>query len=305
MLCEVSIHLSFVTTWALLTFLGGLSIFGLSGSVFWAYYWKPTYEKWVMKTNPTFPPVEKVRLEIIQTTKSLMAATLVPALTLWLAARGKSQAYCGLGPEAGYLGLSPSAWLVAQFFVFWVISDFFEFFYHNLGHSVPWLWGVHRHHHVFFNPTPFAVIADEAADQLVRTAPLLLIPLLMPTNMDLLFVQFTVFFYGYGVYLHWGFESTLISPHNAFVNTAYEHYYHHAVSGGATPLYTGFFFKLWDQLAGTVSQKPCVCARCEAAKGKRSRAEWEKVEKPDYAPLLSPAFWAGAFSSKAEAAKAA
>jgi hypothetical protein len=28
----------------------------------------------------------------------------------------------------------------------------------------------------------------------------------MPMNMDLLFFTFLLFFYGYGVYLHWGFE---------------------------------------------------------------------------------------------------
>lgn len=292
-LCEMSFMFdSFWATWALLTALGGVSIFFMSGSIFWAYYWKPTYEQWIMKTNPVYPPVLKVRDEIIQTTKSLMAATLVPALTLWLAARGRSQAYCGLGE--GHFGLSAPAYLIAQFIVFWVASDFYEFAYHQLGHRVPFLWGVHKHHHAFHNPTPFAVIADEAYDQLVRTAPLILIPLLVPTNMDLLFTQFAIFFYAYGVYLHWGYESTMISPHNPLVNTAYEHYYHHAISAGSTPIYTGFFFKLWDQLAGTTQKNACVCARCEQKAGRRSREAWASVVKPDYSELLNVSFWGGA-----------
>ena len=77
---------------------------------------------------------------------------------------------------------------------------------------------MHRHHHVFANPTPFSVISDEAVDQLVRTAPLLLIPLAVPTNMDLLFAQFAVLFYAYGVYLHWGFESDYLSAHQPYIN---------------------------------------------------------------------------------------
>jgi hypothetical protein len=30
-----------------------------------------------------------------------------------------------------------------------------------LGHCYERFWAVHKHHHAFFNPTPFAVIADE------------------------------------------------------------------------------------------------------------------------------------------------
>ncbi len=154
----------------------------------------------------------------------------------------------------------------------------------------------------FYNPSPFSVIADEWADQIVRTLPLLLIPMALPTNMDLLFTQFAVFFYAYGVYLHWGYESEYISAHNPVVNGAYEHYYHHAFSAGGSPIFTGFFFKAWDQLAGTVPKGACVCSRCEVARGARSAAEWRKVKLVDYSPLLTSAFW---WSGEAAAAAVA
>ena len=44
------------------------------------------------------------------------------------------------------------------------LVDFIEWFYHHLGHRYSALWEVHRHHHKFFNPSPFAVIADEVSD---------------------------------------------------------------------------------------------------------------------------------------------
>ena len=50
----------------------------------------------------------------------------------------------------------------------------------------------------------FAVIADEYIDQFVRASPLVLIPLLIPVNIDMLFFTFALFFYGYGVFLHTG-----------------------------------------------------------------------------------------------------
>jgi hypothetical protein len=41
----------------------------------------------------------------------------------------------------------------------------------------------------------------------------------MPINIDLLFAVFGLLFYGYGVYLHWGHESPLLSAHNPIFNT--------------------------------------------------------------------------------------
>ena len=49
-------------------------------------------------------------------------------------------------------------------------SDFYEFFYHRLGHVNFTFWQQHKHHHVFYNPSPFSVIADEWVDQ-VRDLP--------------------------------------------------------------------------------------------------------------------------------------
>jgi Delta7-sterol 5-desaturase len=60
------------------------------------------------------------------------------------------------------------------------------------------MWDVHKHHHVFYNPSPFAVIADEWMDQFIRATPLLFLPMITPVNMDLLFGTYAVFFYGYG-----------------------------------------------------------------------------------------------------------
>lgn len=89
------------------------------------------------------------------------------------------------------------------------------------------MWNVHKHHHVFYNPTPFAVIADELIDQFVRSMPMVILPALLPINIDLLFAIFSTLFYGYGVYLHWGFESPYLSAHNPIFNTSYHHYSHH------------------------------------------------------------------------------
>lgn len=69
-----------------------------------------------------------------------------------------SQAYCGVEPHGW-------PYLIFSFFVIWFGSDLWEFGYHYMGHVTAFGWEQHKPHHVFFNPSPFAVIADEALDQ--------------------------------------------------------------------------------------------------------------------------------------------
>jgi lathosterol oxidase len=228
-----------------------------------------------------------VRREVLQMLKGMYTATFCPALALHLVNAGWSKAYGGLGGHSvGYM--------VFTFFVVWIGSDFYEFAYHRLGHTIALCWKQHKGHHVFFNPSPFAVIADDHVDQLIRSAPLLFIPLILPVNMDLLFFTYGAFFYGYGVYLHWGFELSWPDAHHPWINTAFQHYVHHARSTLNKPMHTGFFFKLWDQIAGSVYRagpEECLCAGCSVARGERTREAFDAVEKPDYSVLLKPSFW--------------
>lgn len=278
---------NFFTTWLALGLIGFLMTMVMSGALFARYYWRPTWETWRFKSNPVFPKPQMVRREVLQMLKGIYTATVCPALALHLVDAGWSKAYGGLrGYSVGYL--------VLCFFVIWIGSDFYEFAYHRLGHKYAFWWKQHKAHHVFFNPSPFAVIADDHLDQFIRSAPLLLIPMAMPVNMDLLFFTYGAFFYGYGVYLHWGYELSWLGAHNPIVNTSFQHYVHHAKSTLRKPMHTGFFFKLWDQMAGSTYEAgpdTCLCAGCSQARGERSREAFDRVEKPDYAPLLRPSFW--------------
>ena len=157
MLCELSeltgnAVSDFVVAWGVLTLLGGLSMAILSGGVFYCSYARPTFEQWQWKLNPEFPEPAKVRLEIKQMLKSLLAATLCPAAALLLSQKkfsGVAHAYCSVAPKGEVpWGLSAQAYLAVQFVIFWVGSDFYEWAYHQVGHRVSWCWNIHRHHHV-------------------------------------------------------------------------------------------------------------------------------------------------------------
>jgi len=289
MLYELAQRGNFFTTWAALSALAFVMTIAMSALVFKRYYVNATFETWQQKVNPAYPSATMVRREVLQMTKGLLTATICPALSLHLVDRGWSKAYGGLGGHGvGYL--------VFTFFVMWIGTDFFEFYYHRLGHTTRWGWKEHKAHHVFFNPSPFAVIADDWLDQLVRSSPMLIFPLVMPINMDLLFLTFAAFFYGYGAYLHWGHELRGVSAHNSWVNTSFQHYLHHAKSTLDKPMRTGFFFKIWDKLFKSTypdegSPEKCLCSACCQGRGERTAELWAKVERPDYSVLLSPSFW--------------
>jgi len=253
-----------------------------------------------------------VRNEIIQMIKGMLSATLCPSISLYLAQNKLSHAYCGWAPshysfsdtsDSTYdedIGMNsfyvkPYSLIhhIIVFVIMWVASDFWEFYYHRLGHTTKRGWEQHKYHHHFYNPSPFAVIADEYIDQFVRALPLLLFPLIAPVNIDVLFFEFGLFFYGYGVYLHWGYELEWLDAHHPHINTSFQHYLHHAVSIKNKPYHTGFFVKWWDRLFGSIYLDKCFCAKCERAAGKRTLEQYNNIMKikPDYSCLLSVKFW--------------
>jgi Delta7-sterol 5-desaturase len=284
MFCEIAGEYGFLALWMSMNVLGLVSMMTLSTLVFIPLYGKPSFETWKLKCNPNFPSPALVRKEIIHTVKGLVVATLIPAFTLVASFSGWSQGYCGDPHNIGIKGF------LIQTAIIFAFTDFVEYGYHWCGHYYQSFWQIHKHHHAFYNPTPFAVIADDWPDQFCRTLPMIILPCMMPINMDLLFFIFASLFYGYGVYLHSGYESIYLSTHNPVFNTSYHHYYHHAKSAIGLPIYTGFFFKIWDQLFNTEAKKGCVCHECRPKK-ERSKKIYNQISKPDYSVMMKLDWW--------------
>ena len=95
-----------------------------------------------------YPSVEKVRDEIIQMLKGMVCSAFFPALSFHYA--NSLQAFCGWG---GYSW----SYHIMTFGVVMIGSDFYECLYHRLGHVDFRFWKQHKHHHVYFNPSPFSL----------------------------------------------------------------------------------------------------------------------------------------------------
>lgn len=184
MLCELSVSLgnNFLLTWLMLSIIALISLMILSSLIFYEYYVKISYEKWLRKSNPKYPSVENIREEIRLMIKGIVSGTFCPSLTLYFMSKNQLKGYCGLN-EYGW------SYLILSFFISWFFVDFYEFVYHRCGHIYRSLWKYHRSHHQFYNPSPFSVIAEDYLDQIVGASPLFLLPLVVPINIDLLFFQ--------------------------------------------------------------------------------------------------------------------
>eukprot|EP00916_Digyalum_oweni_P006225 GHVL01010766.1.p1 GENE.GHVL01010766.1~~GHVL01010766.1.p1 ORF type:complete len:301 (+),score=32.34 GHVL01010766.1:36-938(+) len=283
MLCELSKNVSFWSLWAILSGLASLAVMLISTSVFYYYFCCPTYEKWRTKTLPAYPLPSRVRDEIIQTFVGLGMSCINPALALYLTNINIAKGFCGLKYSIYYI--------IITSIIYFFFLDFFEFIYHYYCHVSKYLWKRHKYHHTFSNPSAYAVIADDYIDQFVRASPMFFVPLLIPMNLDVLFIQMAVFSYLYGCYLHCGHEFDWPNAHHPWINTSYQHCWHHATSYYKKPHYCGFVLKIFDKIFNSVDKKECRCAACCRSKGERSVELWEKVVKPDYSILFSPVFW--------------
>jgi Delta7-sterol 5-desaturase len=287
MICWLrSSDLSFLSLWAILSLLSLFTLLLLSGLLFHYLYVRPSYQLWRYKINPKYPSTNKVKEEVIVMMQGIFFSTICPALSIYFTRHGIGHGYCEV-QDHGYL------WLILSFFLVWIGSDFYEFFYHYLGHTSSLMWRLHKGHHSFSNPTPFAVIADDPIDQFFRAGPILFFPLLFPVHLEMIFFMFSVLFYFNGLIQHSGYEIPWIDGHSSLLLTSYHHYLHHAKSVIKKPLYNGQLLQLWDRLFGSIasSEGPCLCSRCAREKGERTMTQWLEIEKPNYSELLSLEFW--------------
>jgi lathosterol oxidase len=274
--------LSFLHYWVLLTLLSFLTLVAFSGSAFYLLYWKPTYASWRYKINPAYPSPDKIREEVLVMLQGLVFSTVCPALSLYFLNNGYGQGYCGLDSTAngGWI------WLWKSVFIVWLVTDIYEFLYHYCGHRISSMWTLHKRHHHFYNPTPFAVIADDPIDQFFRAAPLFVLPLLLPINIDMIFTMFSLIFYINGLVQHSGFEipwleSFGIDGHSGILLTSYHHYLHHAKAAMNKALYNGQFLQIWDWAFGSADptfrgcvQYTCLCSKCCRNRGERTETHW-------------------------------
>lgn len=129
-----------------------------------------------------------------------------------------------------------------------VVLDAWLYWKHRLLHT-RWMFGFHKAHHAFRDPTAFAGFAVAPVEALLTFWPLLLVGIPQATHWGPLYFPLILGFVSLNFYLHCGVtlgwvEATL--P-RLFLNTSAFHNVHHARAN----THFGEALYLWDALCGT------------------------------------------------------
>jgi sterol desaturase/sphingolipid hydroxylase (fatty acid hydroxylase superfamily) len=138
--------------------------------------------------------------------------------------------------------------VVLQTLVGLVILDAWLYWKHRLLHT-KWMFGFHKAHHVFRDPTPFAGFAVAPVEALLTFWPLLLVGIPEATHWGPLYVPLVLGFVALNFYLHCGVTlrwAEAVLP-KIYLNTSAFHNVHHSKAN----THFGEALYLWDAICGT------------------------------------------------------
>lgn len=182
---------------------------------------------------------DQVKLEIIYTCKSvpLMA---IPTVALFLIeVRGYSKLYDNVDSKLGYAGILLSVFTFILFTdacIYWI----HRFLHHKLVYKY-----VHKPHHKWLVPTPFASHAFHPVDGFLQSCPYHIYPFLFPLH-KVLYLCLFVFVNIWTVSIHDG-DYRVPDMLKPFINGSAHHTDHHLYYN----YNYGQFFTLWDRIGGS------------------------------------------------------
>jgi sterol desaturase/sphingolipid hydroxylase (fatty acid hydroxylase superfamily) len=183
----------------------------------------------------------KPRRELAFSTLSIAIFTLL--LTgLWVVDRLGFTAVYWDPAEYGW------GWFVASIGVMARIHDSYYYWAHRWMHHPKVFRHVHKLHHGFHNPTPYASYAFHPWEAVVEVAWVAPVALLMPVH-PAAFGCYVVFLTVFNVISHLGYEFYPSRVAKWFI-TSTHHNLHHTRARGHFMLY----FNIWDRIMGTNEQ---------------------------------------------------
>lgn len=140
--------------------------------------------------------------------------------------------------EGGYLPGIPGMIISGIIFLIW--TDCFVYWIHRFLHTFPWLYqNVHKEHHVWKIPTPWASCAFHPLDGWAQSVPYLVFPYLFPVQKHQYMIMYA-FVKMWSVSIHDRFNVA----DNWLVNGASHHDIHHR----RFDYNYGQYFTFWDRI---------------------------------------------------------
>ncbi|KIX10485.1 uncharacterized protein Z518_01568 [Rhinocladiella mackenziei CBS 650.93] len=210
----------------------------------------------------------QVRMEIIQASKAMPGMAVLTAACMLGEVRGYAKLYDTLS-EAPF-----PLYNLLQFPFFILFTDFLIYWIHRGLHHPLVYKKLHKPHHKWIMPTPYASHAFHPLDGFAQSIPYHLFPFLFPLQ-KFAYIALFVFINVWTIFIHDG-EYYSNSP---VINGAACHTMHHLYFN----YNYGQFTTLWDRLGGSYRKPNDELFRKETKMGKeeweRQKREMEKIVK--------------------------
>jgi len=256
-----NIYRQALSLWAIVWLFGLVLYFGFATLSFVFVFDKATLK------HPKFLK-NQVRMEIAQATKAMPLMALLTALCMVAEVRGYSKLYddASSAPFKGYN--------IVQFPFFVLFTDFLIYWIHRGLHHPRLYKTLHKPHHKWVVPTPYASHAFHPLDGFAQSIPYHLFPFLFPLQ-KFAFIALFGFINFWTIFIHDG-EYYANSP---IINGAACHSLHHSYFN----FNYGQFTTLWDRIGGSYRKPDDALFRKETKLSKseieKQTAEMEKIVK--------------------------
>ena len=215
------------------------------------------------KTTVNHPKYLKnqVRLEIAQANKAMPGMAILTAACMLAEVRGYSKLY-DLAEDAPFPLYN---WLQFPFFI--LFTDFLIYWIHRGLHHPRVYKTLHKPHHKWIMPTPYASHAFHPLDGFAQSIPYHLFPFMFPLQ-KFAYIALFAFINIWTIFIHDG----EYYANSALINGAACHTMHHLFFS----CNYGQFTTLWDRLGGSYRKPNDELFKRETKMGKK---EWERQTK--------------------------
>eukprot|EP00160_Parvularia_atlantis_P016680 Unigene5407_Nuclearia_a/m.16559 Unigene5407_Nuclearia_a/g.16559 ORF Unigene5407_Nuclearia_a/g.16559 Unigene5407_Nuclearia_a/m.16559 type:complete len:290 (+) Unigene5407_Nuclearia_a:105-974(+) len=232
----------------LILWLLGLVVYLLFASLSYYYFFHLKRDVYYPKHAKQPKPGQEIReIKLAMISAPVMSILTTPIILLEL--HGYTKLYSNVSDYSlGYFAFS-----IVLFLIF---TDTAIYWIHRLEHDIPWLYKyIHKPHHAWHVPTPYAAIAFHPVDGWLQSLPYHIFPFIFPLH-KVLYLALFVFVQLWTISIHDGVD---FKP-GSVINGALHHTYHHSKFN----YNYGQFFTFWDQIGGTYMD-PYEAQRKEAA----------------------------------------
>ena len=222
--------------------------------------WQLGRERFAHRRIQPRPRAAQIRRELIWSCWSMLILSALLTASWWLSTVGWSRVYFDVDEHSW-------AYLLFTVVVMAVVHDSYYYWAHRFMHHPRVFRYVHKLHHGFTNPTPFASYAFHPLEAMIEVAffaPLAFVMPMHPTAVGIYIVVLTIL----NVISHLGYEFYVPRLARWFI-TSTHHNLHHARGKGHFMLY----FNFWDHVMGTNAEDYAAEMARIATRRRESRAD--------------------------------